>query len=216
MWELFILSIICTNLIDETVTHIRNYVYTPTSLVYITDMHHGLNLTGIDNMRKIEYSNKQASKLLWLSSQVKRIQWHAEIDMQEVIIYPTAIKEIHQETDMDGVSFDMRALFEYLLTSFGLSEEACHRNVEIHVTVGGANLDANLGHVTIGFKICDKSATDPVTGKYIYKNVEGLKDDNQLDNLKSDAWCFHIVLILEKDNKGTYEKYLHPIFEYYK
>jgi hypothetical protein len=82
----------------------------------------------------------------------------------------------------------MQALFEYLLPSFGLSEEACHRNVNIYVTVDGEKLDANSGHVTIGFKIYDKNAKDPVTGKYICTNLEGLKDDDHLDNLQSGAW----------------------------
>jgi hypothetical protein len=137
-WELFSLSCICNHLIDETVTYICDSVYTPTSLAYVTDMHHGLNLTGIDNMRKIEYAKKYASKLLWSSSQVKRLHRQAEIDMQ---------------TNVDGVRFDMQALFESLITPFGLSEEACHRNVEISVTVDGAKLDAKSGHVKIGFTI---------------------------------------------------------------
>jgi hypothetical protein len=132
------LSCIRNHLIDETVTHIRDNVYTPTSRAYITDMHHGLNLTVIDNMRKIEYAKKHAIKLLWSPLQVKRLQRQAEIDMQGVISF-TVIKETHQETNVDGVRFDMRALFEYLLTSFGLSEDACHRNVEISVTVDGEN-----------------------------------------------------------------------------
>jgi hypothetical protein len=88
-------------------------------------------------MHKIEYANKHASKLLWSSSQVKRVQRQSEIDMQEVISF-TVIKETHQETNVDGFRFDMRALFEYLITSFGWSEDACHRNVEISVTVDGA------------------------------------------------------------------------------
>jgi hypothetical protein len=136
------LSCIYNHLIDETVTHICDNVYTTTSLAYSTDMHHGLNLTGIDNMRKIEYTKNHASKLVWSSSQVKIVQRQAEIHMQDVISF-TVIKETHQETNVDGVRFDMRALFEYPITSFGLSEDACHRNVEIYVTVDGAKLDAN-------------------------------------------------------------------------
>jgi ABC-type phosphate/phosphonate transport system ATPase subunit len=63
-WELFSLSCVRNHLIDETVTHIRDNAYTPTSLAYVTDIHHGLNLTGIDNMHKIEYAKKHSSKLL--------------------------------------------------------------------------------------------------------------------------------------------------------
>jgi hypothetical protein len=45
VWELFSFYCICNHIIDETVTHIRDNVYTPASLAYIMDMHHGLNLT---------------------------------------------------------------------------------------------------------------------------------------------------------------------------
>jgi hypothetical protein len=54
-------------------------------ILYITDMHHGLNLTGIDNIRSIEYAKKHSRKLLWSSSEVKKVQRHAEKYMQEVI-----------------------------------------------------------------------------------------------------------------------------------
>jgi hypothetical protein len=217
-WEIFSLSVIRNHLIDETVTriivtHICNNACTSAALAYVKDMHHRLNLTGIDNMRKIEHDTKHMSKLVWSSSQAKRVQRQAEIDMQEVISF-SLIKETHQKTMVDGVRFDMRALFECLITSCGLSEEACHRNVEIYVAFGGAKLDDNSGHVTAGFKICDKSAKYHVTGKNIYTNVEGLKDDDHLDNLQSGAWCFPSVSILAKDNKGMYEKYLRPIFGY--
>jgi hypothetical protein len=79
--------------------------------------------------------------------------------------------------------------------------------------VDGAKLD-NSGQVTIGFKICDKIAKYPVTGKYIYTNAKGEKDDEHIDNLQSGAWCFPIISIIVKDNKETYDKYLHPIFAY--
>jgi hypothetical protein len=102
--------------------------------------------------------------------------------------------------NVDGVRFDMRVLFEYLITSFSLSEDACHRNVEISVTVDGAKLDVDSGHVIIGFKIRDKNSKYHVTGKYIYTNLDGLKDDNHLDNLQSGAWCFPVLSILAKDN----------------
>jgi hypothetical protein len=115
---------------------------------------------------------------------------------------------------IDGVRFDRRALFYYLNESFGLSDDAKVRNVEIYVTVDGAKLDDNSGHVTIGFKICDKRAKYKVSGKYIYANVEGEKDDEQMDNLQSGIWCFPIVSIFAKNNKEMYEKCLRPISAY--
>jgi hypothetical protein len=62
----------------------------------------------------------------------------------QAVISFSLIKDRHQEMMVDGAHFDMQPLFEYLITSLGLSEEACHRNVEISVTVGGAKLDDTL------------------------------------------------------------------------
>jgi hypothetical protein len=102
------LSCIRNHLVDETVTHIRDNVYTN-----FTDVRHGhaswAQPERIDSMRKIEYAKKHARKLLWSSSQVKRVQKQAEIDMQEVISF-TVIKETHQDMNVDVVRFDMRVL----------------------------------------------------------------------------------------------------------
>jgi hypothetical protein len=72
-------------LIDEVVDHIRANVYTASNMAYIADMHHILNLTGIDNIRKIQYDKKHTKKLFWSSLEVKRVQIKAERDVQEVI-----------------------------------------------------------------------------------------------------------------------------------
>jgi hypothetical protein len=133
--------------------------------------------------------------------------------MQEVISV-TVIKERHQDALVDGVRFDMGALFECLIESSGLSEDAKHRNVEIAATVDDARLDDNCQHITIGFKFCDKLAKYPVTGKYIFANEDGEKDDEHIDNLQSGAWCFPALSFLATESMGTYEKYIRPIYEY--
>jgi hypothetical protein len=56
------------------------------------------------------------------------------------------------------------------------------------VKVDDARLDDNSQHVTIGFKICEKLANDPVAGKYMFVNEDGEKDDEHLDNQQSGAW----------------------------
>jgi hypothetical protein len=114
---------------------------------YVADMHHGLNLTGIDNIPMIQYGKKHTKKRFWSSAEVKRVQRKAERDMQDVVSF-AVIKERHQYALVDGVRFNTRACFEYLIESFGLSEDAKHRNVEIAGTVDGARLDDNCQHVT--------------------------------------------------------------------
>jgi hypothetical protein len=51
---------------------------------------------------------------------------------------------------------------------FGLSEKAQSTNVEITITINGAEIKGKVCHVTIGFKIVDVSAVDPYTGEKLY------------------------------------------------
>jgi hypothetical protein len=64
-----------------------------------------------------------------------------------------------------------------------------------------------MGDITIGFKVCDKDAVDPITKRKIFNN----NDDGP--NLQSGKFCFPIPMILAKDDKQTYNKYLRDIFE---
>jgi uncharacterized protein (DUF488 family) len=71
-------------------------------LAYVTDMHHGLNLKGIDNVSKIEYAKKHTKKLIWSSSEVKKVHRRAEKDMHKVMSF-AVLKERHQDAMVDGV-----------------------------------------------------------------------------------------------------------------
>jgi hypothetical protein len=53
--ELFKMKVLKDHLIDAACTHIKENVYTKTSWAYTVDMFHGLNLSGIDNARNIEF-----------------------------------------------------------------------------------------------------------------------------------------------------------------
>jgi hypothetical protein len=210
--ELFNMKVLKDHLIEAAYTHIKENVYTKKSWAYTVDMFHGLNLSGIDNARNIELSCN-GHRLIWGSGSVKGIDRQIKKDMHEEINFEL-IKDQDGESVIDGIKFDMRALFAYLVKAFGLEEEAKIRNVEISITVDGAKLDPNTHHFTIGFKICDKMARAPVSGKFLLSNDEGVSDDQHLDNMQSGSWCCPILAVVAKDNKTTYDKFLRPIFEF--
>jgi hypothetical protein len=81
---------------------------------------------------------------------------------------------------IDGIKFDTRALFAYLVKALGLEEESKITNVEISITVAGAKLYSNTHHVMIRFKICDKMARDPVSGKFLFSNDKGVSDAHKI------------------------------------
>jgi hypothetical protein len=73
---------------------------------------------------------------------------------------------------------------------------------EIAITVDGAKLDDYCIHVTGGFKMTDKDARDPLTGKLLLPTIQSSNND------------FPITPIIAKDNKYTYNKFLRHIFEF--
>jgi hypothetical protein len=80
--ELFNLDVLKDSLVGQSVAHIKNNVYTNMHWAYTVDMFHGLNLSGIDNARKIEATLKGRS-LIWSSGSIKWLHHHIEIEMQK-------------------------------------------------------------------------------------------------------------------------------------
>jgi hypothetical protein len=121
------------------------------------------------------------------------------------------IRERHEEKIVDGIQYDTEKLFTYLVNAFHLGELAKHETVEMAIIVDRAKLDDKVHHVTKGFKICDNRACYPITGELIFD--ENLYDGEE-GNMQSAEWCFPVMVILAKDNKGTYDKYFHDIFAF--
>jgi hypothetical protein len=67
----------------------------------------------------------------------------------------------------DGFSFDMKALFIHLMTSFGLEGKVKQGELEMAITIDGAKLDAKINHVVWGFKLTDKVAFQSQRCSYI-------------------------------------------------
>jgi hypothetical protein len=151
--------------------------------------------------------------LIWSSGSVKVVHHHTEKEMQKEIEL-VSIKARDADTTVDGIKFEMRALFAYLIKAFSIGEEVKWHIVEISITVNGAKLDSNTHHVTIGFKLWDKISHYPISGKFLFPNEAGMSDSQHLDNKQSGAWCFPIIAVLAKDNNDTYEKCLRAIFEF--
>jgi hypothetical protein len=116
----------------------------------------------------------------------------------------TEVKETREGKLIEGVKFDIQKLCTYLVHHFGLDEFAKNGSIEMAITVDAAQLDDNVTRVTIGFKIVDKKARDPITKKLIY---------SELQNMQSGQWYFLIMTILAKDSKDTYNHFHKPIFD---
>jgi hypothetical protein len=203
-YQLFNIQILKPHSIKLSAKNILEKTYTATSMARVMDLHHGFNLCGLDAFRLVEPAYLGHKHLIWSSSSVKRVFCQIEKEMKQEIYFKIIRDRNAKGLVVDGIKFNVRQLFKY---HFGLSDEAKIRKVEIAITVDGAPLDDKMGHITIGFKVCDKDAMEPIMKKYIFNN------DDDGPNFQSGKFCFPVAMKLAKDDKQTYNKYLRDIFE---
>jgi hypothetical protein len=190
------------SIIQQSVDHIRDSIYTSWKLAKTVGMNHGVNLSGIDAIRGIDES-LNGRKLLWMASSVQKVMRQEEQQMVNEID-STVIKEEHQDKVVDGIKFDIEQLFIYIIKHFSLEQKVHTGTVEIGITVDGAELEPNAHHVTIGFKLCDKYSINPKTGEQIFNGGE--------DSIQPDRWCFQIMMRTAKDKKITYNHFFREVF----
>ena len=55
------------------------------------------------------------------------------------------------------------------MKTHNIYEDIKNRNIDIAITIDGADISKKLSHVTAGIKMIDKYAINPVTGNYYFK-----------------------------------------------
>jgi hypothetical protein len=189
--------------LKKSALYIRDNIYTARMIGRIIDLNHGINLSGTDALRTAEAGRSTHQKILWSSGTINACYRDIERAMSSEIPI-TEVKEMREGKLVEGVKFDTKKLFAYLVRYFGLDEYAKNGSVEMDITVDAAQLDDNSTHVTIGFKIVDKRERDLIKKILIY---------SELQNMQSGQWCFPIMTFLAKDSKNTYNHFLKPIFD---
>jgi hypothetical protein len=171
--------------------------YTHVNIASTIDMGRGLNLSGYENMVKIERGKRKRVKcLLPAASSIQKAMKCAEEIMTETVpweLVPGSNGNINY-----GFSFYIEKLFIHLIKSYGLEEKAKNGEVEITITIDGAKLDSKVAHVSFGFKLTNKDYVCPIAEQNMFY---------ELKNLQSDKWCYPVKTIFEKDNQETYEEH---------
>ena len=95
-----------------------------------------------------------------------------------------------------------------LLRYFVLEEIAQEEESEvIAVTTDGAVFTKNVGHCTIGIKIVDSRAKDPITKESLFKDNMGFQ---------SVDLCFPVRTILAKESRSLFENQFADIFQFFR
>jgi hypothetical protein len=121
---LFGIQVLRPHIIEHSVTHICDNTYTAKSMARVMDLHHGFNLNGLGTFRLVEPNYMGEKRLIWSSSSVKRVFRKKEIEMKDEISLKVIRDSNGKGQIVDGIRFDTKQLFTYLVHHFGLSEEA--------------------------------------------------------------------------------------------
>lgn len=163
------------------------------------DMHGGsLNLVALSLLRSLETNGKLYARGTILPSEHDMRKAFADIERVGAVLAPY---EIFQVPDGEAVKFDYAKLIKLIFRSFGLEGEALERSVAISLSIDGATLTKFLGHVMAGFKIKDRKAICPITGKPLFVVQTGW------NKLQSRQTCFPLHLHMGRENKLKYNEF---------
>jgi hypothetical protein len=127
--QLFSIQILGPHFIKLSFTRIRENTYTAKSIARVMGMHHGFKLCGLDAVSLVEPACIGDQRLMWSSSSVKRVFRMIEKEMTATINFTLIHDRNAKGQIIDGIKFDTRQLFIFLIRHFGLSEEAKKRSV---------------------------------------------------------------------------------------
>jgi hypothetical protein len=169
-----------------------------------------LNLGEIEVIRSTEGTQKGAMVLVLSSGTMKDVHHAVEREMKTKVLFKV-IGERHDNIWIDGVQLEVKELLIYIIKYFGLKEKARATGCEIAMTVDGAKLDNYCIHVICGFKITDKDELNPLE---VDQKDELKRGKLLLPTIQSSKNAFQTTSIIAKDNKSTYKKCLHHMFEF--
>ena len=162
-----------------------------------------LNYKGYELLRSIEWLKKErhSKSILPSVKQLKSVATEVNTVAQDVIPFRTYIGE-----NTDAIVFDYEKLLWNILCVHGLRDEISKRNVEVAISIDGANLSKRLSHMTAGIKLIDKYAKDPLTGNYLVNySIDEFGGTTLEGGFQSRENCFPFLILIAKDSSTIYK-----------
>lgn len=131
----------------------------------------GLNFEAYSIFRTIEGTAKGKHGMLPSSSSVKN-------SLKELNQYMDVEHFTFTQNYMDHgevIGFDVEKMIRFIIQRYGLHDHAINGPVELAVTVDGAQLTNDIGHVTLGVKLVDPRCIDPLTGENMFADGDGFQ-----------------------------------------
>lgn len=100
--------------------------------------------------------------------------------------------------------FDYEKMIHFILWTFGLSEIAQLKSVELGIKFYGAELTKDLCHLTFRVKVTDPRAINPHDNSPLSCAEDGVFGN--LFQVQSQNYCFIMKSLLDKDSNGGISK----------
>lgn len=162
----------------------------------------GLNYQGLEAIRSVQGKAKNRRGYIPSAKPVKKSCRQLEDYVKSLGLEPKSYFDTTLNAEV--VSFDTNALLRFLIRQFGLEEIAKEKSIYIGLTCDGARFTNNVGHTTIGFKLIDSRAINPVTGNSLMDDI----------GYQSVQHCFPIRTILASEDRSLFENQFGDIYSF--
>jgi hypothetical protein len=164
----------------------------------------GLNYQGLEAIRSVQGKAKYERGYIPSATSVKRSCRQLEKYMKTLGLEPKT--SFDSTLNAEVVSFDTNALLRFLIRQYGLEDIAKNESIYIGLTSDGARFTNNVGHTTIGFKLIDGRAKNPLTGNRLHDDI----------GYQSVQHCFPIRTILASEDRSLFENQFGDIYSFMK
>jgi hypothetical protein len=215
LWDdLFLMGEAQVCMVERVRKYVRDSLFTPAKILKQMDLAgFNLSLSGIEVLRSIDCQNKYSRGFLPSKSSILRAARKLEANADNLCPFKM-IGRAHRNNEEDdtgdgnnfgeGFQFDACTTTKTIFDSFGLTEEAKNRPVELALTSNGAQLTHTLSHLCTGIKLNDMAMCDPITKQpLVFQGPDSL--------VQSRNYCFPYRLTVEKDTKESFGG-LRPVY----
>jgi len=180
----------------------RKHIFIAWKVLRSVDMaiNGGINFTGVEALRQVENLGRYERGFIPGRSSIQRCAAELHQVGQEIIPFykvPSELGEMYQS--------HYEKMVRYVLKMFHLNEIAQHEQVELSITLDGAELTKDLCHLTFGIKVTDPRAIDPRDGSPLAYQEDGVFGN--LFRVQSRNYCFVMKTLLGKDSKAAYREF---------
>lgn len=198
MWDTQLLDgLLVEAFLEKAKDHIRQNVFSSANIMRVMDMSGGrISMSSIEVLRKLEMEQGCKKTIMPSSGAMKNVTRVVDKYCDNILPFV----EGKTESGAEFAEFKASDVVRLMLKAFSLDDVAKQRKVRINQAIDGAQLTTRTNHCTLGLKMCDKSAIDPLTGNLLYASTDET-------TIQSRNNCFPLKIVFSRETKEVLEEF---------